>query len=99
MTTDSAIQERELLEGARGGDEGAFERLKDQYRGVLHAHCYRMVGSRHPAEDALEETLIRAWRRLAGFEGRSSLRSWPYRIATNTSLTLIEKSPQRVLPI
>ena len=93
------MQERELLEAARGGDEGAFERLTDSYRGELHAHCYRMLGSVHDAEDALQETLIRAWRGLAGFEGRSSLRSWLYRIATNTSLTLIDKRPKRVLPI
>src|SRR5438045_3032913 len=99
MTTGSTMQERELLEAARGGDEGAFERLTDSYRGELHAHCYRMLGSVHDAEDALQETLIRAWRGLAGFEGRSSLRSWLYRIATNTSLTLIDKRPKRVLPI
>ena len=97
--TGSRTRERELLEAARGGDEGAFERLVDPYRGELHAHSYRMLGSVHDAEDALQETMLRAWRGLAGFEGRSSLRSWLYRIATNVSLTMIDKRPKRVLPI
>jgi RNA polymerase sigma-70 factor, ECF subfamily len=97
--TSSPAEERELLGAARGGDEDAFQRLVAPYRGELHAHCYRMLGSVHDAEDALQETLLRAWRGLSGFEGRSSLRSWLYRIATNASLTLIDKRPKRVLPI
>jgi RNA polymerase sigma-70 factor (ECF subfamily) len=92
-------RERELLEAARGGDEGAFERLIAPYRGELQAHAYRMLGSLHDAEDAFQETMLRAWRGLAGFEGRSSLRSWLYAIATNSSLRLIERRPKRVLPI
>jgi RNA polymerase sigma-70 factor (ECF subfamily) len=99
MATDSRVQERGLLEAARSGDQGAFERLVDPYRSELHAHCYRMLGSVHDAEDAVQESLLRAWRGLAGFEGRSSLRSWLYRIATNASLTMIDKRPKRVLPI
>ena len=95
----AAAGERELLESARGGSEAAFQRLVDPYRGELHAHCYRMLGSVHDAEDALQDTMLRAWRGLGGFERRSSLRSWLYRIATNASLTLIEKRPKRVLPI
>src|SRR5256885_3616241 len=91
--------ERELLEAARQGDENAFQRLVEPHRTELHAHCYRMLGSVHDAEDALQETLLRAWRGLRRFEGRSSLRSWLYRIATNTSLDAIEKRPKRVLPI
>ena len=91
--------ERELLEGARQGDENAFQRLVEPHRTELHAHCYRMLGSVHDAEDALQETLLRAWRGLPRFEGRSSLRSWLYTIATNTSLNTIERRPKRVLPI
>jgi RNA polymerase sigma-70 factor (ECF subfamily) len=97
--TDTRARERELLEAARGGDEGAFGRLVEPYRTELHAHCYRMLGSVHDAEDALQEALLRAWRGLPKFEGRSSLRSWLYTIATNTSLNMIEKRPKRVLPI
>jgi RNA polymerase sigma-70 factor (ECF subfamily) len=97
--TGSAVQERELFEAAQGGDEDAFRRLVELHRGELHAHCYRMLGSVHDAEDALQETFLRAWRGLPRFEGRSSLRSWLYTIATNTSLNAIEKRPKRVLPI
>jgi RNA polymerase sigma-70 factor, ECF subfamily len=92
--------EPELLAAAREGDEQAFGRLVEPYRGELHAHCYRMLGSVQDAEDTLQETLLRAWRALARFEGRSSLRSWLYTIATNTSLNAISKRPkQRILPM
>jgi RNA polymerase sigma-70 factor, ECF subfamily len=92
-------QERELLDAARNGDENAFRRLVEPLRGELHAHCYRMLGSLHDAEDAYQEVLLRAWRALGRFEGRSTLRSWLYTIATNTCLNLIAKRPKRVLPI
>jgi RNA polymerase sigma-70 factor (ECF subfamily) len=95
----STAQERELLEAARRGDEGAYGRLVERYRSELHVHCYRMLGSVHDAEDALQDTLLRAWRGLARFEGRSSLRSWLYTIATNACLNLIARRPKRVLPI
>ena len=66
---------------------------------TLHAHCYRMLGSLHDADDALQDTLLRAWRGLPGFRGRSSLRTWLYRIATNVCLDAIARRPKRVLPI
>jgi RNA polymerase sigma-70 factor, ECF subfamily len=80
-------------------DQAAFERLIGPHRAELQAHCYRMLGSSPDAEDALQETLLRAWRGLPSFEGRSSLRSWLYRIATNVCLKMIERRPKRVLPI
>ncbi len=98
-STSATSRERELLEAACGGRQDAFGRLVEPYRSELHAHCYRMLGSVHDAEDALQDAMLRAWRGLARFEGRSSLRSWLYTIATNTCLNLIARRPKRVLPI
>ena len=92
-------QEQELLDAARGGDEAAYQRLVDPHRAELHAHCYRMLGSVHDAEDALQDALLRAWRGLPRFEGRSAPRSWLYRIATNTCLDIIARRPKRALPV
>src|SRR5512141_322185 len=94
-----SAHERQLLAAARGGDEDADRRLVEPRRAELHAHCYRMLGSVHDAEDAIQEALLRAWRGLPRFEGRSSLRSWLYKIATNTCLDVVARRPKRVLPI
>ena len=91
--------EPELIAAAGGGDEAAFRRLVEPYRANLHAHCYRMLASLHDAEDALQETLLRAWRGLTGFDGRSSISTWLYRIATNVCVDAIRKRPKRVLPV
>jgi RNA polymerase sigma-70 factor (ECF subfamily) len=92
------VQERDLLDAARAGDEDAFRLLVEPHRGSLHAHCYRMLGSVHDAEDALQDALLKAWRGLRGFQGRSSPRAWLYRIATNACLDAIARRPKRVLP-
>jgi RNA polymerase sigma-70 factor (ECF subfamily) len=86
-----------VLAAARRGDDEAFVVLVEPHRRELHAHCYRLLGSLHDAEDALQETLLRAWRGLAGFEDGRSLRPWLYRIATNASLDIVSKRPPRVL--
>jgi RNA polymerase sigma-70 factor, ECF subfamily len=98
MATSPTV-ERDLLAAAGKGDEAAFERLVQAYRGELHAHCYRMLGSVHDAEDALQDAMLRAWRAIGRFEGRSTVRSWLYKIATNTCLDVIARRPKRVLPI
>jgi RNA polymerase sigma-70 factor, ECF subfamily len=89
----------ELLAAARDGDEDAFRSLVEPHRTGLHAHCYRMLGSLHDSEDALQETLLRAWRGLPRLAGAGSLRAWLYRIATNACLDAIGRRPKRVLPI
>ena len=76
-----------------------FEAIVEAERRDVHAHCYRMLGSLHDADDALQETLLKAWRALPRFEGRSSARTWLYRIATNVCLDTIKRRPKRVLPI
>jgi RNA polymerase sigma-70 factor (ECF subfamily) len=93
MTTGAAISADEAahLAAARGGDEQAFERLLEPHRRALHVHCYRLLGSLHDADDALQETSMRAWRGLEPFESRAPFRAWLYRIATNVCFRAIER--------
>ena len=93
------MNERDLLASAQKGNEAAFGRLVGPHRRELLAHCYRMLGSAHDAEDVVQDALLGAWRGLPRFQGRSSLRSWLYTIATNACLKAIERRPRRVLPI
>jgi RNA polymerase sigma-70 factor (TIGR02960 family) len=85
----------ELLARARAGDQEAFRSLAEAHRGELQVHCYRMLGSLQDAEDAVQETLLAAWQGLGGFEGRSSVRTWLYRIATNRCLNALRSSARR----
>jgi RNA polymerase sigma-70 factor (ECF subfamily) len=86
------------MAAVRDGDESAFGALVEPYRRQLRVHCYRMLGSFDDAEDLVQETLLRAWRGRAGFENRSLVRTWLYRIATNACLKALERAPRRVLP-
>ena len=95
MTAD----EMAMLDLARKGDERAYENLIEGHRAELHAHCYRLLASVHDADDAVQEALLRAWKGLAGFESRSSIRTWLFRIATNSSFDLLKKRKRRELPI
>ena len=94
----SAFDEATLLENARSGDQDAFAALTGSYQGELRSYCYRMLGSVQDAEDAVQNALLRAWRGLDKFEGRGSVRSWLYTIATNTTLDITRHRSRRELP-
>jgi RNA polymerase sigma-70 factor (TIGR02960 family) len=86
----------DLISRARAGDGDAFRELTEPYRRELQVHCYRMLGSVQDAEDALQDTLLAAWQGFAGFEGRASLRTWLYRIATNRCLNARRSASRRL---
>jgi RNA polymerase sigma-70 factor (ECF subfamily) len=92
------LDETTYLNAARVGDREAFAQLIEPYRRQILVHCYRILGSFEDAEDMLQETLVRAWKRLDTFEGRSSLRAWLYKIATNASLDALDSRRVRGLP-
>src|SRR5436190_10862583 len=81
----------ELLSSARAGDERAFVEVTSPHRAALHAHCYRLLGSLYDADDALQETLLRAGRGIDRFEPRAPIAAWLYRIATNVCLRMLEQ--------
>jgi RNA polymerase sigma-70 factor (ECF subfamily) len=83
--------ERSSLAAAQAGDEHAFVELTSPHRRALHVHCHRMLGSLHDADDAMQETLLRAWRGIGRFEPRAPLAAWLHRIATNVCLRMIEQ--------
>ncbi|HEX5384386.1 MAG TPA: sigma-70 family RNA polymerase sigma factor, partial [Propionibacteriaceae bacterium] len=85
----------DLISRARAGDGEAFRALTEPHRRELQVHCYRMLGSFQDAEDALQDTLLAAWQGLEGFEGRASMRTWLYRIATNRCLNALRSASRR----
>jgi RNA polymerase sigma-70 factor, ECF subfamily len=95
----TTMSEGDLLAAAKRGAQRAFGELIEPYRRELYVHCYRMLGSWPDAEDALQDALVDVWKGLAGFQQRSSLRSWLYTVTTNACLKVIRRRPRKVLPI
>jgi RNA polymerase sigma-70 factor, ECF subfamily len=95
VRTKDVLVTDQLVARAVAGDDEAFRVLVEPYRGELHVHCYRMLGSVQDAEDVLQETLVAAWRGLKGYEGRAGIRTWLYRIATNRCLNALRASQRR----
>src|ERR1041385_8211252 len=97
-TVNRKLEEEKLL-AARNGDPEQFSQLTEPYRRELQVHCYRILGSLHDAEDLVQETFLRAWKRLDTYEGRASFRSWLYKIATNACLDYLDQQrSRRLLP-
>jgi RNA polymerase sigma-70 factor (ECF subfamily) len=95
---ESNSEDSTAVAAARTGDEAAFGALAERHRRELQVHCYRMLGSLEDAEDLVQESFLRAWRRRESFEGRSTFRAWLYRIATNACLDFLDRNPRRPLP-
>jgi RNA polymerase sigma-70 factor, ECF subfamily len=96
-----ALQNRiegQVVRAATAGDDAAFTELVERYRGELQVHAYRMLGSLEDAQDALQETFLRAWSGRATYRGQSTFRAWLYRITTNACLRILERRPRRVVP-
>src|SRR5918995_3781816 len=93
--TRRGVVRSDLMTRARAGDGDAFRELTEPHRRELRVHCYRMLGSFQDAEDALQDTLMAAWQGLGGFEGRASIRTWLYRIATNRCLNALRSGGRR----
>jgi RNA polymerase sigma-70 factor, ECF subfamily len=96
-TQDDKSEEAQHLAAARNGDAGRFSELTEPYRRELQVHCYRILGSLHEAEDMVQETMLKAWKRLETYEGRASFRSWLYKIATNSCLDFLDQQKSRRL--
>src|SRR5580704_655863 len=88
-----------VLDRAQAGDADAFARLVGPYRRELQVHCYRLLGSAADAEDALQETLLSAWQGLPAFEGRASIRTWLYRVATSRCMDALRSARRRPAPV
>ena len=93
--TETMPSTDQTVSAAIAGDEPAFAVLTERHRRELHVHCYRMLASFDEAEDAVQETFLKAWRGLSGFEGGSQFRAWLYRIATNVCLDMLRRSSRR----
>lgn len=99
MTSDYNGDIDEVLDLARLGDAAAFQKLTDQHRASLFRHCYRMLGSGPEAEEAVQDTLLRAWQRLDTYDGRGSFPGWMYRIATNLCIDRLRGRQRRLHPV
>lgn len=100
QASNASSAEKEHLAAAKRGDSRHFSELTEPFRRELQVHCYRILGSFHEAEDMVQETMLRAWKRLETYEGRASFRAWLYKIATNTCLdALDQRRSRRLLPV
>src|SRR6266540_4274810 len=97
MNQNQFSMEVEQLTAARKGNAQQFSELTEPYRRELQVHCYRILGSLHEAEDMVQETMLKAWKRLDTYEGRASFRSWLYKIATNSCLDFLDQKKSRLL--